>query len=77
MFDRLFASVNNNRMKKNRKRKPGGGRKPLPEGQAKSVKVFFRAEPPFYAELEAAAKQAGKPVATWIHDVLMQVLKGE
>jgi hypothetical protein len=63
--------------KKKRKRRPGGGRKPLPEGQAKTCKVFFRAEPPFYAKLEAAAKQAGKPVATWIHDTLVQLLKGE
>jgi predicted HicB family RNase H-like nuclease len=64
-------------MKKKRKRKPGGGRKPLPEGQAKSRKVFFRAEPPFYAKLETAAKQAGKPVATWIHDTLESFLGSE
>lgn len=49
----------------------------MPEGQAKSCKVFFRAEPPFYAKIEAAAQQAGKPVATWIHDTLAQLLKGE
>jgi len=62
---------------KKRKRKPGGGRKPLPEGQAKSRKVFFRAEPPFYAKLKAAAQQAGKPIATWIHDTLAELLRGE
>lgn len=61
-------------MKKKRKRKPGAGRKPLPEGQAKSRKVFFRAEPAFYARLEVAAKQAGKPVATWIHDTLADLI---
>jgi predicted HicB family RNase H-like nuclease len=64
-------------MKKRTKHKSRMGRPPMPEGQAKSRKVFFRAEPPFYAKLEAAAKQAGKPVATWIHDTLAQLLKGE
>jgi hypothetical protein len=64
-------------MNKKRKRRPGGGRKPLPEGQAKIRKVFFRAEPPFYAKLEAAAKRAGKPVATWIHDTLKAFLGSE
>ena len=69
-------SVYNNSMKK-RKRKPGGGRKPLPEEQAKSHKVFFRAEPPFYAKLETAAKKAAKPLATWIHDTLAEILRSE
>jgi predicted HicB family RNase H-like nuclease len=46
----------------------------MPASQAKSRKVFFRAEPPFYAKLEAAAQQAGKPVATWIHDTLEALL---
>jgi len=57
-------------MKKKTKRKSPAGRKPLPEDRAKSRKVFFRAEPPFYARLEAAAQRAGKPLATWIHDTL-------
>ena len=57
-------------MKKRTKHKSPAGRHPLPEDQAKSRKVFFRAEPPFYAQLEAAAQRAGQPVATWIHDTL-------
>lgn len=61
-------------MRKKRKRKPGAGRKPLPEGQAKSRKVFFRAEPPFYDRLKAAADRTGKPLATWIHDTLEALL---
>jgi predicted HicB family RNase H-like nuclease len=64
-------------MKKRIKRKSPAGRHPLPEDQAKSRKVFFRAEPLFYAKLEAAAKQAGKPVATWIHDTLKALLGSE
>jgi predicted HicB family RNase H-like nuclease len=61
-------------MKKKIRRKSPAGRHPLPEDQAKSRKVFFRAEPPFYAELESAAKQAGKPLATWIYDTLKAIL---
>ncbi len=64
-------------MKKRAKPKSRMGRPPMPEGQAKNRKVFFRAEPGFYAKLEAAAKQAGKPVATWIHDTLKVLLGSE
>ena len=49
----------------------------MPKHKAKSRKVFFRAEPPFYAKLEAAAKQAGKPLATWIHDTLEDLLRSK
>lgn len=53
------------------------GRPPLPAGQARSVRVFFRTEPALYEKLAATAKREGKPVATWIHDTLAQLLKGE
>jgi len=62
-------------MAKKKKRKPGPGRNPLPKDVALSRKVFFRVEPPFYAKLEAAAKRAGKPLATWIHNTLAELLE--
>lgn len=56
------------------RRKSKMGRPPLPAGQVRSVKVFFRAEPAFYKRLVAAAKREGKAVATWIHDTLETLL---
>jgi predicted HicB family RNase H-like nuclease len=53
------------------------GRPPFPAGQAKSRKVFFRAEPGLYEKLAAAAERQGKPVSTWIHDTLEVLLEGE
>jgi len=53
------------------------GRPPFPVGQAKSRKVFFRAEPVLYEKMTVAAKRDGKPVATWIHDTLKALVGGE
>jgi len=51
------------------------GRPPLPEGKARSVQIIFRAEPGLHERVAAAAKQAGKPLATWIHDTLDVLLR--
>ena len=64
-------------MPKKMKRKSGAGRPPLPEDEAKSRKVFFRADPPFYAKLERTAKGQGKPLGTWIYDTLAELLRSE
>jgi len=53
------------------------GRPPFPAGKAKSRRVFFRAEPALYEKLAVAAERQGKPVATWIHDMLEVLLEGE
>jgi predicted HicB family RNase H-like nuclease len=60
-----------------KRRKSKMGRPPLPAGQARSVKVFFRAEPALYEKLAAAAKGEGKAVGTWIHDTLEALLRSK
>ncbi len=57
------------------RRKTKMGRPPLPEGKARSVQIIFRAEPGLYEKIAAAAKQAGKPMATWIRDTLDALLR--
>ena len=51
------------------------GRPPLPESERRSVKVFFRATPAFHKALLRAAKQEGKPLATWITETLVGIIK--
>lgn len=59
------------------KKKIRMGRPPMPAGQAKTVKVFFRAEPTLFEKLEAAAQRAGQPIGTWIHDQLKALVGGQ
>jgi len=59
------------------KRKSRMGRPPLAKDEAKTRKVFFRVEPPFYVKIEAAASAAGKPVSTWIRDTVADLLRSE
>jgi predicted HicB family RNase H-like nuclease len=52
------------------------GRPPLAKAKRKSVKVFFRTTPSFHKTLVNAAKQEGKPLATYISDTLEELLAG-
>jgi predicted HicB family RNase H-like nuclease len=51
------------------------GRPPKPAGQARSVQIIFRAEPGLHKSIAKAAKEAGKPLASWIHDTLETLLR--
>ena len=48
----------------------------MSKAKRKSVKVFFRATPSFHKTLQNAARQEGKPLATYISDTLEELLTG-
>jgi predicted HicB family RNase H-like nuclease len=64
-------------MKERKPDKARMGRPPLPEGKARTVQIIFRAEPSLYESIAAAARREGKPVATWIRDVLATLLRSK
>lgn len=53
------------------------GRPPMAKAERKSAKIFFRATPAFHKVLLKAARQEGKPLATYIGDTLEELLKGD
>lgn len=55
------------------KRKPG--RPPLPEGEARTVKVLVALTPDEATATEARATRAGKTLAGWARDVLVRAAK--
>jgi hypothetical protein len=50
------------------------GRPPLPTGERRSRRVFFRTTTPFYRILCEAAKRNGKTVCRYVNDALMNHL---
>lgn len=53
------------------------GRPRLPAGEARSMKIIFRVEPDLHKRIVGAAKEAGRPMATWIRDTLEALLRSE
>jgi hypothetical protein len=53
------------------------GRPRFPRGRAKSARIGVRLEPGLYQTLLVVAKRAGKPLATWIRDVLARAAEQE
>jgi hypothetical protein len=55
------------------RRKPG--RPPLPDGEARTVKVLVALTPDEATATEARAIRAGKTLAGWARDVLVRAAK--
>ncbi len=52
------------------------GRPPLPKGKVKDTQLVFRVDPSLRRKIVRAAKRAHKPMATWIRDMLTELLSG-
>jgi hypothetical protein len=58
-------------------KKPKIGRPPLPEGDAKEGRLYCRLLESEVAEIEAAARKAGKSKSEWVRRVLLAAAKAE
>jgi hypothetical protein len=52
-------------------KKPKLGRPPLPKGASRGARLFCRLLPSEVAEIETAARNAGKSKSEWIRETLL------
>lgn len=64
-------------MSKRKKKATKMGRRPKPEGEARSIQLTFRVKPALCEKIERAAKRDGKTLAAWVRDKLEALLEGK